>query len=201
MSLSLIILSCISCQSKEAECTDDISSLIEKMDVNDIQDLYGFSAESTWRKRDKEGKRSVYRISYSNDRKQDFNIPSFQSFDDDVKRPNDSFYNMEGFASELNYPIEDAEEIAKKYAAKIIEIVNKYDLKAIRSQKHVGDFIEFIPGTGCSVYYKKKGNYLNEGFQKSFKYGYQIKPDWYILRRNEGAEAMIEMFEKAKQID
>lgn len=199
--LSLIIFICISCQSKEAECNDEISLLIEKIEVNDIQDLYGFSAESTWRKRDKEGKRRVYRIQYTNDKKQRFNLPSFQSFNGDSREPDDSFYNIEGFAAQLNHSPEDAEEIAKKYASKIIEVINKYDLKAINSQKHVGEFIELIPGTGCSVYYKKKGSYLNEGYQKSFKHGYQIKPDWYILRRDESSEALIKMLENAKQDD
>lgn len=191
--LILILVLEFSCQNKAFHCKQTVNNLINNIESSDFDHLYGFSAESTWRLKDVNGNRRVSRIMYSDKYNERFNIPSFQVFEgQDIKF--DTLIDIIKFAKEIGLSNDNNFNEVKKYANDIIVLLNKYNLKGISSQKHLGDFMEFNIETGCSVWYKKDGVKLNDGYGKLFKNAYRIKPNWYILRYNNESIDLIDQY-------
>lgn len=168
-----------SCGNGDSTCKEKTKRIIAKIDQEEIRHLYGFSGESTWRAHDINGQRRVFRMLYVDEERTSYKLPDIQIFRDGEFDSNNSV--SYSYIDELGIDPNNIVDELDKHSNRVIRFINKYDLKAIRSQKHLGDFMEIVIETGCSIWYKDSDAILNDQFKRAFAKADTISENFYIL--------------------
>lgn len=195
--LLLLLLIILSCQSNEENCRYKIDEFISKSNENELEKLFGFTARSTWSKKDVFGNRRVPRISYTNSGGRLFELSSFQKYSDGTAEPFDTI-ELKNYLLDTKTVIRDVVEDTKRRTDKIVYYLNNYNIAEIQSQNHLGRYIEFTIELGCKVYYKKENEILKDGMKKAFDSAYKIGPNWYLLSGDTSSDNLISSYKESK---